>query len=174
MQAGGLMKLSMAKLPTCCSSDIPIPSVKSRMLDKAVCLARKVGHFFIATADLEGVTHIAAASVLEKTGSESVVVSDWFCPGTVRNLRQNNRISLVIWKSSADFGYQLIGYFEEFKTAGLVNGYAAERGGSLSVQQSDKRLLVRIQSIITFTLGPHSDAEEGHEAFVRSEELAGC
>lgn len=155
------MKPSGAQHAACPRPDAEKRPVNSEMLDKAVFLAKKVGHVFIATADAHGVPHIAAASGLEKSGPESVSVSEWFCPGTVRNLRQNEHISLAIWEKDADFGYQLIGHLAEYKNVSVLDGFTPAIEGRSPLPQLEKQLFIRVETIFDFSVAPHSDAEEG-------------
>ena len=71
-------------------------------------LATRVGHLFVATADANGWPHVAAAGSLALTPDNHVVVTRWFCPGTMTNLQANPRLSLVVWDPAPDVGYQLL------------------------------------------------------------------
>jgi hypothetical protein len=64
-------------------------------LVETVKIGTQAGHVLIATADSAGIPHIAAAGRIERESSSSVVVMEWFCPGTVANLRRNAGVSVV-------------------------------------------------------------------------------
>ena len=49
-----------------------------------------------------------------------------FVTGTVENLEQNRFVSLVIWDSASDKGYQVLGEVEEIEEEAMMNGYAPE------------------------------------------------
>ena len=123
-------------------------------------LAAKAGHVFVATADPKGWPHVAAGGRLALTPEKHVVVTEWFCPGTMANLQANPRLSLVVWDSAADVGYQLIGELEEIKDLGVLDGYAPQIEGKTPVPQVERQLLVHIDRVIEFKHAPHTDVEE--------------
>lgn len=134
--------------------------VLTETLEKAVSLSKRTGIVFIATANADGIPHIAAAAGgLDRAGPDTICVSEWFCPGTVKNLRQNRHVSLIIWDKEADFGYQLIGRFEEFKSAGVLNGYAPTIEKQSPLPQIERQLLIRIETLFNFSAAPHSDVQ---------------
>lgn len=130
------------------------------ILKKVERLAAKAGYVFLATADAKGWPHVAAAGRLAVTPGKHVVVTEWFCPGTTANLQANPRLSLVVWDSATDVGYQLIGEVEEIKDLGILDGYAPEVEGKTSVPQVERQLLVHIDRVIDFKRAPHTDVEE--------------
>jgi len=129
-------------------------------LKKAEQLAAKAGHVFVATADAKGWPHVAAAGRLALTPEKHVVVTEWFCPGTMANLQANPRLSLVVWDSAAHVGYQLIGELEEIKDLGVLDGYAPQLEGKIPVPQVERQLLVHIDPVFDFKRAPHTDVEE--------------
>ena len=133
---------------------------RQETIHSAVALGQKLGHVFVATADSEGLPHVAAAGRIG-LGSEGLLsVAAWFCPGTVINLRHNPKVSLVIWDEAADIGYQLLGKVEEVKETAMLNGYIPQLEGKNSSPQVERRLLVRVEKAISFSHAPHSDMEE--------------
>lgn len=130
------------------------------MLEKAEHLAAKAGLILVATADSKGWPHVAAAGRLALTPEKHVMVTEWFCPGTMDNLQTNPRLSLVVWDSATDIGYQLIGELEEMKDLGMLDGYAPKVEGKTPVPQVERQLLVHIDRVIEFKRAPHNDVEE--------------
>ncbi|MEE8353407.1 MAG: pyridoxamine 5'-phosphate oxidase family protein [Dehalococcoidales bacterium] len=130
------------------------------VLKKAEQLAAKAGHLFVATADAKGWPHVAAAGRLALTAENRVLVTEWFCPGTVANLQVNPRISLVIWDSATDVGNQLIGELEDIKDVGMLDGYAPQVEGKMPVPQIERQLLVNSDRVFEFKRAPHTDVEE--------------
>lgn len=130
------------------------------ILKKAEQLVAKAGHLFVATVDAKGWPHVAAAGRLALTPEKHVVVTEWFCPGTVANLQANPRLSLVVWDSATDVGYQLIGELEEIKDLGVLDGYAPQVEGKTPVPQIERQLLVHINRVFEFKRAPHTDVEE--------------
>ena len=53
---------------------------------RAVELSHKILNEFIDTSDRDRVPHIAVAEPLEIQASDRIVVTAWFCPGTIKNL----------------------------------------------------------------------------------------
>ncbi len=70
--------------------------IRAELLKKAVELAAKVGHVFIATSDADGWPHLAAARTLALREDGRIAVSEWFCPGTMSNLQSNRHVSVVV------------------------------------------------------------------------------
>jgi hypothetical protein len=134
--------------------------MKPESLNTAVELAEKLEHVFVATADSSGMPHVAAAAKLSKTSKDHVAVTAWFCPGTVANLSENRRISMVVWDAPSDKGYQLLGLVEKIEEVAMMNGYSPEIDEIKVMPQVKNRLLVRIDKVIAFRHAPHSDLEE--------------
>ena len=134
--------------------------MKKEVFEKAVELADYVKAIFVATADAEGKCHIAAAGKLELMGTDSVGLTEWFCPGTVANLQSNKQLAVVVWDENSDKGYQLVGRLERVDDVGILDGYAAEAEGEPPLPQVKRRLVIKVEKIIDFKPGPHSDVEE--------------
>ncbi len=58
---------------------------KMEAIQKALELADKLKHVFVATADAKGLPHVATAGKLRLESDGRVAVAAWFCPGTVIN-----------------------------------------------------------------------------------------
>jgi hypothetical protein len=134
--------------------------MKAERIAEVLRLAKRAGHVLIATADERGMPHITAAGQLESAGNSKVAVTEWFCPGTVANLQKNRSVSLVVWTKLLEKGYQLLGQLEGVEDVGVLDGYAGLREGQPPMPQIEKRLLIRIEKILEFRLGPHSDVED--------------
>ncbi|MBI4267902.1 MAG: pyridoxamine 5'-phosphate oxidase family protein [Chloroflexi bacterium] len=127
------------------------------LLEKAVALANKVGHVFIATSDSSGWPHLAAARTLSLQEDGRIVVREWFCPGTIDNLQKNRRVSVVVWEDISDTGYQLLGEMEDMTDIGMLNGYTPEMESKWPLPQVESQLLVRVRKITDFKRAPHND-----------------
>ncbi len=134
--------------------------MKPKSLNTAVELAEKLEHVFVATADSSGMPHVAAAAKISQTSEDQVTVVAWFCPGTLANLKNNCRISLVVWDAPVDKGYQLLGQVEKVEEIAMMNGYSPEIDETTVMPQVENRLLVRVDKVIAFSHAPHSDLEE--------------
>jgi len=133
--------------------------MKADKLAEAVKIGTRTGHVLIATADTAGVPHIAAAGKIELEGRSTVAITEWFCPGMVANLRKNAGVSVVAWDRAADTGYQIIGRLETSRDVAVLDGYAPGLEGQPPLPQVERRLLVRVEKVMEFRIGPHSDTE---------------
>jgi hypothetical protein len=134
--------------------------MKPESLKTAVELAEKLEHVFVATGDSSGMPHVAAAAKISQTSEDQVTVAAWFCPGTLANLKNNCRISLVVWDAPVDKGYQLLGQVEKVEEIAMMNGYSPETDKYPPIPQVENKLHVRIDKVIAFSHAPHSDLEE--------------
>lgn len=133
--------------------------MKAEKLEEIVRLAEKVEHVLVATSDPGGMPHVTAAGKLELAPQGRVTVTEWFCPGTVANLHTNKCISVVVWAKDSDSGYQLLGRLDKIKDLGVLDGYAPGLEGDPPLPQVEKQLLIEVEKVIEFKLGPHSDVE---------------
>ena len=135
--------------------------MKQAVLKKAVALARKVGHIFVATSDAQGLPHVAAArSMTLRDRGQRVAVEAWFCPGTMANLQENRRISLVIWDPDTDQGHQLLGKAEEVEDLAILDGYSSQLENQAGRPQAERRLLIRVDKTLAFRHARHTDEQE--------------
>ena len=133
--------------------------MKTQRLQQAVNVGKKAGYVLLATADSQGRPHMAAAGKLELAEDNSVAVTEWFCPGTVANLANNKCVSIVVWDQSCDSGYQILGRLETIQDLGIIDGYTQEEETGAAMPQVQRELLIQVDNIIDFKLGPHSDDE---------------
>jgi len=134
--------------------------MKMEKLEKAVDLSQRIGFVCVATADGRGMPHIATAGKMELADGGQLAITEWFCPGTMSNLLTNNFVSIVVWDRDSDSGYQMIGKLERIEELGILNGYAPDIESGPPLPQVKRRLLIKVQKITDFRLGPHSDAED--------------
>jgi predicted pyridoxine 5'-phosphate oxidase superfamily flavin-nucleotide-binding protein len=129
-------------------------------LKQALTMAETVKTVLVATADGDGCPHVAVAGRIDSLPDGRVTVSEWFCPGTVSNLEKNPRISLVVWQSVSDTGYQLTGEVEQVEELAFLDGYLPEGEGTRPLPQTRRRLTVRVTTVIPFSRAPHTDEED--------------
>ena len=134
--------------------------IKSEIIQSAVTLVQKLGHVFVATADSNGLPHVATAGRLSLGTNGLLAVAAWFCPGTVVNLEHNTNVSLVVWDAPADTGYQLFGNVEKVEETAMLDGYVPEMESAGPSPQVERQLFVKVDKVIGFTHAPHSDLEE--------------
>ena len=131
--------------------------MRSEALTEALRLAEGVGYVLVATADGEGRPHVSVAGRMEAASGPRVSVSAWFCPGTVENVAVNGSVALIVWDPRRDAGYQLLGRLEEVEEIGMLDGYWPEADEADPMPQVERRLLVRVDRILSFTAAPHTD-----------------
>jgi pyridoxine/pyridoxamine 5'-phosphate oxidase len=127
---------------------------------RAVELAQEVGHVLVATTDARGQPHLAAAGSVGLDDRGRLTVGEWFCPGTVANLDENRRVSIVVWKAATDEGHQLLGEVEEVKELAVMDGYAPDLEEAQPAPQVERQLVIRVDTVLDFRRAPHSDTEE--------------
>jgi hypothetical protein len=133
---------------------------KTELLKDAALLAKKTKHVFIASVNGDGVPHIAASSILSLDSKNNVVLTEWFCPGTMENLMGgNSHLAIAVWDAKQDTGYQLIGRAKKEEDMAYLNGYASDLGKKDSVPQIRRKVTVQIEKILDFKLTPHTDIE---------------
>jgi hypothetical protein len=129
------------------------------VLEQATQMANRVGHVFVATADANKWPHLAVARRLILKEHDRVAVEEWFCPGTMENLRLNSHVSVVIWDRNVDKGFQLIGDTERVSDIGVLDGYFPKENNK-TIPQTESKIVIKVKKIIDFTRSPHSDIEE--------------
>jgi hypothetical protein len=129
-------------------------------LDRAVGLAARTGCVFVATADVDGLPHLASAASISHVAAGQVAVTEWFCPGTMANVRDNRRVALVVWDAAEDVGYQLLGRVTKVEELAVLDGYDPAVEPATPPPQVERRLVVGVEKVILFSHAPHSDVEE--------------
>ncbi|HJV37094.1 pyridoxamine 5'-phosphate oxidase family protein [Geomonas sp.] len=122
--------------------------------------AEGIGHAYVATSDADGNPHLAAGRGLAVTAPNRLAFEAWFCPTTMRNLKDNPKVAVAIADPSTGNGYQFIGRVERAEDTALLDGYLpdAEPPGLPQVQW---RLEVKVESVLAFTADAHSDRPLG-------------
>jgi uncharacterized protein len=129
-------------------------------LSQAVVLSGKLEFVLVATADADGVPHVAAAEKLKLLDDDCIAVKSWYCPGTINNLQDNPNIAIVIWDKNSDHGYQLQGVLEGADDLAIMDGFAAGVEMQNPLPEIEKQLRVRVDKIVAFRRTAHSDVEE--------------
>ncbi len=114
----------------------------------------------IATADSEGHPHMTAAHGLHVGPGRRVEIIDWFCPGSVHNIRENSHVSIVVWDQNEDRGYQLHGEVEKVAQQGVLDGYSPQTENRPPEPQIRRQVTVHLTHATEFRREPHIDREE--------------
>lgn len=131
------------------------------LLARAVALAQQTGHVLLATVSADGIPHLAAAGPLALDAAGRVLVTEWFCPQTVANLRgPRHPIAIVAWDAARDAGYQLLGVVQGETEVAFLDGYAPRVEAQHPVPQVREQLAVQVERVLDFRLAPHTDREE--------------
>jgi hypothetical protein len=126
-------------------------------LSEIIRLETKTGYTVVATAGPEGSPHVASARRLEAAPGGRLRVAEWFCPGTMANLAHNRRLSLVVWDSVADAGYQVLGEVEDIRDLSVLDGFMPGEAQMPSIPQIERELIVHVDQILDFRQAPHTD-----------------
>lgn len=133
--------------------------IEKESIQRAVELGQKSKHLFVATSDGKGVPHVAAAAHVSLGKNDRLLVSEWFCPGTLENLRENAKISVVTWDPERDEGYQVIGTVEGVPEKAVMDGFTPFMENVESIPQVERELIIKVVRIMEFSLAPHSDVD---------------
>ena len=131
-----------------------------QVIRKAVELGDRLGHIFVATADAQGLPHLAASRKIRLEADDRIGVYEWFCPGTLSNIRDNSRMALVVWDPEKDTGYQILGVCERIEEISMMNGFSPDSDKNAPLPQVERKILLRIDKVLHFSHAPHSDVEE--------------
>jgi hypothetical protein len=131
--------------------------VDASALAKAVRLAETVGHLFIATANEQGIPHLATAERISLEDRDLVAVTAWFCPQTASNVLTNPAISVVVWERDKDLGFQLVGEVESVVEVAVPDGFIP--GERVVHPQIERKLVVRVHHLLNFGQAMHSDTD---------------
>ena len=135
--------------------------MKQECLTKATVLAEKGAFLFVTTAASDGYPHVAPAARLQLApDKERVAIDAWFCPGTLENLKENKKVDLVVWDATLDEGYQLMGKCQGVEDLAVLNGYDASLPEKTGLPQVERRIQIRVEKVLPFQRGAHTDQEE--------------
>jgi hypothetical protein len=124
---------------------------------QSVTMVGEFGYLFVATANADGVLHLATARDASFNGSDHVAVAEWFCPETMANVSENRQISLVVWDPAQDRGYQMLGEVEEVRDLAVLDGQVSPEVEKRSPAQIQRALVVRVDRVLAFTQASHTD-----------------
>lgn len=116
----------------------------------------EVNWAIVASADQRARPHLAASRGLKVPDPDHVVFESWFCRKTLENVSEVPRVAMVVVAPGTGAGYQLTGMVESVSEIGILDGFAPgmEAPGTPQVQW---RISVRVEEIMEFTPGAHTD-----------------
>lgn len=142
-----------------CPAESEMTVLPTEDLRDAVVISERTGLALLATADERGMPHLTAAGRLEALSRERVAVSEWFCPRTIENLAVNPKVSLIVWETENDTGYQLLGRSEGVEVVAMVDGTPPPEELQEPLPQVQRRVTVRVEQVLEFKRGAHNDRE---------------
>ena len=110
----------------------------------------------VGSADSLGRPHLAAGSDLRVPDPHHLVLEAWFCVTTLQNVTANPRVAVIITDPVSCSGYQLLGNVEKSEGIAMIDGYAPE-AEIPGTPQVESRLVVRVDALMAFSAGVHSD-----------------
>jgi hypothetical protein len=114
----------------------------------------------VATSDLKGIPHMAAAKGIVFTEEGQVIFENWFCIQTLKNILENPRIALSMFEPLGERGVQLLGVVEQDVPTEMLDGCSVgEENQPSHIPQAKHRLQIRVENILELSTGPHSDEE---------------
>ena len=129
----------------------------TEILARSVKLAESVRHLFVATVNEQGTPHLATAERITLEDRDRVAVTAWFCPQTAENVQSNPAVSVAVWDSDRDLGFQLVGKVERVVDLAMLDGFIPEE--TAVSPQIERKLVIRVLHILNFSHAPHSDTE---------------
>ncbi|MGD8376455.1 MAG: pyridoxamine 5'-phosphate oxidase family protein [Acidobacteriota bacterium] len=126
------------------------PSSWGEVLDRAFRRGRFV--LLVVTADEAGLPHVGKADGLKPGKEGRLQISGWLCATTVRNLKRNPRLTVVV--QAEPEGVQLAGRLESLQEDAMLDGYA---DGTRRMPQVRWRLTLRPTQLMRFREGEHAD-----------------
>jgi predicted pyridoxine 5'-phosphate oxidase superfamily flavin-nucleotide-binding protein len=115
---------------------------------------------FVASADQRSRPHLAAAEHLKVPDPHHIVFDSWVCPKTLENVIEVPRLALAVVDPATARGYQLECFVESAVEAAATHSTRS----TMPLQQIHARIVVRVEEILEFAPGPHSDHPLGIEA----------
>lgn len=119
-----------------------------------------VSRAMVASADGSGNPHLALGNGIKVLDGQHMVIENWYCQTTLRNLEQNPHIAIAVMARDSEIGYQFIGDVVHGYDVAILNGYTpgTEQPGEL---QALTRIVVRVDRILAFCSGLHTDRPLG-------------
>ena len=115
----------------------------------------KAAKAFVASVDDTGAPHLAAGSDPTCPDSRHLAFEAWFCHTTLRNTALNPRVAVAVVEGSGK-GYQFVGTVEKLVDTAFLDGLPAGKEAP-GMPQVRSRLLVRVDGVMDFSVGVHTD-----------------
>jgi hypothetical protein len=67
---------------------------------------------------------------------------------------------VVIWDPQIDAGFQLLGELEDLSETAMMDGFIPIKGRQAPLPQVEWRLVMKVEKVLAFRRGAHSDEED--------------
>ena len=126
---------------------------------QVVAMAAEGLPVFLTTVGAAGVPHLTTVGAITLLEHDRLRLTEWFCPQTVENTRDNRHVSLTVWDPAHNTGWQLTGQVELIQAAAVMNGYDPNAPAE-PIPQMLSMLDLRVEHAMRFHHGPHNDRQE--------------
>lgn len=114
------------------------------------------GNAFVASADRAGKPHLAAGKDLQVKDRSHLTFESWFCHTTMENVTVNPRVAIAVTGPAAEKGYQFCGTVLSAGDTAILDGFVPN-SQEIHLPQVQYRLVIRIDEVLEFSSGIHSD-----------------
>lgn len=128
-----------------------------KMSEKVKTVIAKSVVAYVASADEEGRPHLAVSRLIRVLDDQHVAFTAWFCPRTAENVSRNPAVSVAVWDSVADHGYQIVGRVSDSSIVAVVDGWSGDERSASAAPQEERKLTVKVEQIMEFKTGVHTD-----------------
>jgi len=123
----------------------------SKKLERAIELGKRAEHFFIALVGSDGFPYVNSARQIEQVGDNQFAIEEWVCPLTVKHVKENPKMAVLIWDPAVDNGYEILGEVLMFENQAFLDGFAPEIEESGYLPQVKRKLIIRAEKITAFS-----------------------
>ena len=110
----------------------------------------------VASSDETGNPHLAVANDVLALDGQHLLLENWYCPATLRNIEKNPRVAIAVMSQDSETGYQFIGNVAHGYDIALLSGYVPEVEPP-GEPQALTRIVVRVDEVLAFCSGLHTD-----------------
>jgi hypothetical protein len=81
----------------------------SKKLERAIEQGKRAEHFFIALVGSDGFPYVTSARQIEQVGNNQFAIEEWVCPLTVKHVKENPKMAVLIRDPAVGNGYEILG-----------------------------------------------------------------
>jgi hypothetical protein len=125
--------------------------VNNQKLERAIALGQKLKYFFVALVGAGGFPYVNSARQLEQVADNQFSIEEWICPLTVKHVRENAKMAVLVWDPASDDGYEILGEVLMFESRAYLNGFTPEMDEDNYLPQVKRKLIIRAEKITAFS-----------------------